>query len=169
MGYVPKDEAASSLCKHTRRYLLLPTYRAKYSKLLGCNGATLRAHIESLFTPGMSWKIYGRGAERWQMDHKAPLSKFDLHDPVQAAKAAHYTNVQPLWRQRAQVVADVMQVLLLAARWHGAIVGHVRPSCTVQTQRGTPAVTIAVAIESARRPMARHGSNAGAPTFSRWK
>jgi hypothetical protein len=56
----------------------------------------MRAHIESLFTPGMSWENYGRDADQWQMDHKIPLSKFDLHNPTEAANAAHYTNVQPV-------------------------------------------------------------------------
>ncbi len=92
-----KDQAPNSICRHTRRYLLLPSYRSRHSKLLGCNGATLRAHIESLFTPGTSWDNYGRGADRWHLDHKIPLSKFDLHNPTEAAAAAHYTNVQPLW------------------------------------------------------------------------
>lgn len=96
-GYIPKDETAASLCKHTRRYLLLQSYRARHSKRLGCTGAALRTHIESLFMPGMSWASYGRGAGQWQIDHVIPLSKFDLHDPVQGAKAAHYTNTQPLW------------------------------------------------------------------------
>jgi hypothetical protein len=45
----------------------------------------------------MSWANYGRGADQWQLDHKTPLSKFDLHNPTEAAAAAHYTNVRPLW------------------------------------------------------------------------
>jgi hypothetical protein len=93
----PRDEAANTICKYTRRWMIEPRYLTKYSKLIGCNGAALRAHVESLFTPGMSWENYGRGADRWQLDHKTPLSKFDLHDPERAAAAAHHTNVRPLW------------------------------------------------------------------------
>ena len=91
------DHAATSLCRHTRRYMLELSYRTRTSKLIGCNGATLRTHMEDLFEPGMSWENYGRAVNQWQMDHKVPLSKFDLHNPEQAAAAGHYTNVQPMW------------------------------------------------------------------------
>lgn len=62
-------------------------------QLLGCSGEHARAHIERQFAPGMSWENWGA----WHIDHRRPLSAFDLHDPVQLAAACHYTNLQPLW------------------------------------------------------------------------
>lgn len=44
--------------------------------------------------PGMSWE----NRSEWELDHKHPLSRFDLSDPAQRARACHYTNIQPLWR-----------------------------------------------------------------------
>ena len=96
---VHKDEAPNLICKHTRRWMQLPTRLTKHSKRLGCNGATLRAHIEAQFLPGMTWENYGRRGDQWQLDHIIPLADFDLHDPTQAAMASHYTNVRPLWSQ----------------------------------------------------------------------
>lgn len=63
--------------------------------LIGCDIETLKAHIESLFQTGMSWGNWGMWG--WHLDHKIPLSKFDLTDPEQLKKACHYSNLQPLW------------------------------------------------------------------------
>jgi hypothetical protein len=63
--------------------------------LLGCSIPALKAHLESLFQPGMSWE--NRGRKGWHIDHIRPLSAFDLTDPEQCRAACHYTNLQPLW------------------------------------------------------------------------
>jgi len=62
---------------------------------LGCSVEKFRKHIESLFKRGMSWGNYG--LHGWHLDHKIPLSIFDLSDRKQFLKACHYTNLQPLW------------------------------------------------------------------------
>jgi hypothetical protein len=63
-------------------------------RLVGCTLDDLRAYIELLFAPGMSWENYGE----WEVDHKRPMVSFDLTDPTQVAAACHFTNLQPLWR-----------------------------------------------------------------------
>jgi hypothetical protein len=62
-------------------------------ELVGCSVLALRAHLESLFSPGMTWGNYGR----WHIDHVRPCSKFDLTDPAQQRVCFHYRNLQPLW------------------------------------------------------------------------
>ena len=64
-------------------------------KDLGCSIEQFRIHIESLFQPGMNWDNYG--LHGWHLDHKYPLSKFELTNREQFLKACHYTNLQPLW------------------------------------------------------------------------
>lgn len=64
-------------------------------KDLGCSVEDLRRYLESKFKPGMSWENHGRYG--WHIDHKKPLSKFDLTDREQFLEACHYTNLQPLW------------------------------------------------------------------------
>jgi hypothetical protein len=62
---------------------------------LGCSIEKARAHIESLFKPGMTWANHG--VYGWHVDHKRPLVSFDLTDEKQAMEASHYTNLEPLW------------------------------------------------------------------------
>jgi hypothetical protein len=60
---------------------------------IGCTWKQLKEHIESQFLDGMTWENHGQ----WHIDHIYPLSKFDLTDPEQVARAQHYTNLRPLW------------------------------------------------------------------------
>lgn len=60
---------------------------------LGCSPTELMEHLESQFTPEMTWENYGT---YWSVDHTIPLSSFDLTNREQFLKAAHYTNLQPL-------------------------------------------------------------------------
>jgi len=65
----------------------------KWCSLVGCNSATFKSHIESKFYNGMTWENYGTF---WHIDHKRPLSSFDLTDRAQWFIASHYSNLQPL-------------------------------------------------------------------------
>jgi hypothetical protein len=62
---------------------------------LGCTIPELMAHLEAMWTDGMSWATYGPSG--WHIDHVRALSKFDLSDPEQVAIACRYSNLQPLW------------------------------------------------------------------------
>lgn len=63
--------------------------------LLGCTTEEAMTHIESQFLPGMTFKNWSHAG--WHVDHKIPLSAFDLQDKKQLAMACHYTNLQPMW------------------------------------------------------------------------
>lgn len=62
---------------------------------LGCDIDFLIQYLESKFQEGMSWDNYGKFG--WHIDHIRPLSRFNLEDIDEFKKAAHYTNLQPLW------------------------------------------------------------------------
>lgn len=64
---------------------------------LGCSTEKLKKYLESQFKPGMFWDNWGRGNNKWHIDHIKPLSSFDLNDPEEFKRACHYTNLQPLW------------------------------------------------------------------------
>ena len=67
-------------------------------ELTGTSVAGLRAHLESLFQPGMTWENYGFLG--WHIDHKIPICSFDLTDTGQQHRCFHYSNLQPLWKDQ---------------------------------------------------------------------
>jgi hypothetical protein len=64
-------------------------------KFLGYTADELRVHLEKLFTSGMGWDAFRRG--EIHLDHKKPLSHFDLTDDDQVKEAWSLGNLQPLW------------------------------------------------------------------------
>lgn len=62
------------------------------SELLGISYEELYLYIESLFTDGMSWELFGNSIH---IDHIIPLSSATNEDEL--IKLCHYTNLQPLW------------------------------------------------------------------------
>lgn len=69
----------------------------KTMSLVGCDIPFLRTYIESRFKEGMSWTNYGYGADRWNIDHVIPCSRFDLSQSGEQQQCFHYSNLQPLW------------------------------------------------------------------------
>lgn len=65
--------------------------------LLGCDIPTLKTHLESTFTEGMTWEKVLSG--EIHTDHIIPVSSFDLSKPEEQRKAFHYTNLQALWKE----------------------------------------------------------------------
>lgn len=69
----------------------------KYEKYIGCSTQELKDYLEGKFKPGMRWDNWGRGEDKWHVDHILPVSSFDLSVPEQFFKAFHFLNLQPLW------------------------------------------------------------------------
>lgn len=65
--------------------------RTKTRQMVGCDTAQLKAHLESLFTVGMTWE----NKNQWHIDHIIPLASAVSEDDV--IRLCHYTNLQPLW------------------------------------------------------------------------
>ena len=80
-------------CRARMRNAMLGKGKRDYA-IIGCGKEQLRAHLEALFLPGMSWENYGQ----WEVDHIRPCSSFDLLDPAQQRTCFHYSNLRPLWR-----------------------------------------------------------------------
>ena len=65
-------------------------------EMLGCNGAELRAWLESKFKRGMSWENYGT---EWHIDHVQPLAGFNYSNFEHQKIAFHFSNVRPEWAE----------------------------------------------------------------------
>jgi hypothetical protein len=77
---------------------------------LGCSIEKLKIYLESLFQEGMTWEnwsYYG-----WHVDHKIPLSSFNLNNREEFLKACHYTNLQPMWRVENQQKSDKTVIIV---------------------------------------------------------
>ena len=60
---------------------------------VGCSMMQLQVHLERQFQDYMSWSM----RNRWHIDHRIPVTAFNLTNPVERAAAFHYLNLQPLW------------------------------------------------------------------------
>lgn len=69
---------------------------------LGCSIDEFKRHLESKFQSGMTWDNYGQ----WHLDHIKPLSSFNLQDVNEYIKAAHYSNIQPLWAEQNYIKSN---------------------------------------------------------------
>lgn len=87
----------SSLGVRLRRHVRQGYKAGSAVRDLGCTIDEFRAYIEAQFLPGMTWDNWSLAG--WHLDHKRPLSSFDLTDREEFLRACHYTNYQPLWAE----------------------------------------------------------------------
>jgi hypothetical protein len=62
---------------------------------IGLNKSEFKEYIESMFVDGMSWNNYGKGDDKWSIDHIKPLCTAKTEEDVFILN--HYTNLQPMW------------------------------------------------------------------------
>lgn len=62
---------------------------------LGCTISELKIYLEGQFQDGMTWENWSHTG--WHIDHKIPLTFYDLTNREQLLQAVHYTNLQPMW------------------------------------------------------------------------
>lgn len=65
-------------------------------ELIGCSPRKLCEHLEQQFLPGMSWE----NRDLWHIDHKRPVSSFDLSNPEHQRVCFNWSNLQPLWAEQ---------------------------------------------------------------------
>lgn len=63
------------------------------SQIIGCDWETLRRHLESQFSDGMSWDNMGA----WEIDHIIPYASAKTEEDV--LRLSNYKNLQPLWKK----------------------------------------------------------------------
>lgn len=93
--------------KIVREFIMGRRTSARAQQLLGCNLTDARAHLESLFKPGMSWDNYGPNG--WTIDHVKPCSYFNLSNEAELLECFNIKNTQPLWRLENISKGDSLQ------------------------------------------------------------
>jgi hypothetical protein len=66
-------------------------------KLIGCSTKFLKKYLENQFTKGMTWNNWGKGKNKWEIDHIKPCYAFDLSKKSEQLKCFNYKNLRPLW------------------------------------------------------------------------
>jgi hypothetical protein len=64
---------------------------------LGYSAEELKFHIESKFTPGMTWENHGE----WHIDHIIPVSAFS--EDADIKYVCGLSNLQPLWSTNREI------------------------------------------------------------------
>jgi hypothetical protein len=88
----PENVMAVKICQQPRRAFKLARTN-KLNKFLGCTPEFFKQYISNLLTGEMTLENYGK---TWCFDHIKPIKSFDLNNPEEVLKAAHYSNVQPI-------------------------------------------------------------------------
>jgi hypothetical protein len=82
-----------------------------------CTIAFVLQYIESQFTDGMSWDNYGRGDDKWNMDHRRPCESFDFNIEEEIFMCWHWTNLQPMWQPENLSKGDKFDPKTFPYKW----------------------------------------------------
>jgi hypothetical protein len=88
--YKIKDSVGSIINYHLKERKSKSTI-----EYLGCSIEEYIVYIENMFLQNMSWENYGAV---WEIDHKIPLSSFNLTQEENIYEAFKYQNTQPLFK-----------------------------------------------------------------------
>jgi hypothetical protein len=82
---------------------------------LGCTVDELKAHLEGLFQPGMTWGNFGHGQGKWTVDHLFPMARANLQDRAHLLAVCNWRNLRPEWfsenvRKRDTVSEDAQRL-----------------------------------------------------------
>lgn len=80
-------------------------------EMLSCPIQQFLDHLESQFTPKMSWSNQG---VYWHIDHIIPCSRFDLSKQTEQKKCFNYRNLRPLKADQNKAKGDLVDMDLIA-------------------------------------------------------
>ncbi len=74
--------------------------KGHWENLVGYTLKQLKRHLEKQFKPGMTWENYGKGKDKWHLDHKIPVSAFNFTNAehIDFKRCWALNNLQPMWQ-----------------------------------------------------------------------
>ena len=91
-----------------------------WETLVGYTCQELKVHLEKLFKPGMTWANWGKGSDKWNVDHILPKSRFNYEKPtdIDFKRCWALSNLQPMWEidnmsKRDRITKDFQSSLQL--------------------------------------------------------
>lgn len=97
-----KDRLRASINRALRRNWVRKSKRTM--EMVGCSVDELKAHLESQFVNGMTWK----NRSTWHVDHYVPIVAFDLTDLEEQKWAFNWRNLRPLPGHENHTKADTL-------------------------------------------------------------
>ncbi len=88
-----KDKIRKKISEKIRRVLVGERRSVNYKDVLYYSDSQLKSHLEKQFRDGMSWDNYGE----WHIDHKIPVSAFNLMCDEDIKRCWSLKNLQPLF------------------------------------------------------------------------
>lgn len=89
----PHNRIKSSMRRRIKKYLQATNSKDTWRSVTSCTPKELVTHLETQFTPDMSWDNYG---SYWHIDHIIPCAAFDPSRPNHLKWCWHYKNLRPL-------------------------------------------------------------------------
>ena len=68
-----------------------------FIKYVGCSFEEFRKHIEFQWIGNMTWDNYGKGSDKWNLDHIKGCNNFDLSKEEDRKACFNYLNLRPMW------------------------------------------------------------------------
>lgn len=93
----PQFRLASNLRSRLNMALKAKSWHktTSFTHYIGCTLNELKKHIENHWVQNMTWNNWGKGVDKWNIDHIMPLDSAKTSEELY--KLCHYTNLQPLW------------------------------------------------------------------------
>jgi predicted nucleic acid-binding Zn ribbon protein len=88
-----KEKIIKKISNKIREVLRGEKHSVNYRDVISYKDTDLRLHLEKGFQEGMSWDNYGE----WHIDHKIPVSAFNLMCDMDVKRCWSLSNLQPLW------------------------------------------------------------------------
>lgn len=88
-----RDKIVKKISNKIRRVLNGERRSVNYKDVLSYSDSQLKSHLEKQFKDGMSWDNYGE----WHIDHKIPVSAFNLMCDEDIKRCWSLKNLQPLF------------------------------------------------------------------------
>ena len=102
----PDVKISQSFSRRIRKSIGKNKSGCHWENLVGYTTDQLKAHLEKLFKPGMTWDNYG--LHGWHIDHIRPVSSFNIttYDCEDFRKCWALENLQPLWAKDNRIKSN---------------------------------------------------------------
>lgn len=101
----PHQKLRKAMKRRIKDYLKATQTADQWRNLVSCTPQELQTHLESQFTPSMTWANYGT---MWHIDHIIPCAAFDWSRPGHLQWCWHRNNLRPLPALENEMKGDLL-------------------------------------------------------------